>query len=108
MRFLIDNQLPGALSKFLASRDCDCIHVIDVGLGQASDHEIWRYACEHDRTVITKDEDFLHLAVKEPQTALIWVRFGNCRTAKLLAEFDRLWPRIVASLKAGDRVIEIR
>lgn len=108
MKFLIDNQLPGALSKFLASRDCDCIHVMDAGLGQASDHEIWRYACENGRGVITKDEDFLHLAVKGPHTPLIWVRLGNCRTPKLLAEFDRLWPRILESLKAGDRVIEIR
>lgn len=32
----------------------------------------------------------------------IWYRWD------LLAEFDRLWPRIVASLKAGDLVIEIR
>jgi predicted nuclease of predicted toxin-antitoxin system len=108
VKFLVDNQFPGALSKFLSSRDCDCIHVMDVGLAQASDHQIWRYACEKGRAVITKDEDFLHLSVREPQTALIWVRLGNCRTPKLLAEFDRLWPRILASLKTGDRVIEIR
>lgn len=81
---------------------------MDVGLGQASDHEIWRYACENGRAVITKDEDFLHLAARGPQTALIWVRLGNCRTPKLLAEFDRLWPRILACLETGDRVIEIR
>jgi predicted nuclease of predicted toxin-antitoxin system len=58
--------------------------------------------------VITKDEDFLHMTVNGPQTPLIWVRLGNCRTPKLLAEFDRLWPRILESLKAGDQVIEIR
>ena len=81
---------------------------MDVGLGQASDREIWRYACENGRAVITKDEDFLHLAVQGSQTPLLWVRLGNCRTPKLLAEFDRLRPRIVASLKAGDLVIEIR
>jgi len=58
---------------------------------------------------ITKDEDFLHLATRQAQTGgLIWVRLGNCRTRNLLAEFERLWPRIQASLEAGDRVIEIR
>ena len=109
MRFVIDNQLPGALSRFLVSLGCDCVHVMDVGLGKAPDVDVWRYACETRRIVITKDEDFLHLANRQPQTGgLIWVRLGNCRTPNLLAEFERLWPRIQASIEAGDRVIEIR
>ena len=109
MRFLIDNQLPGALSRFPASLGCDCIHVMEAGLGEASDVDIWRYACESGRIVISKDEDFLHLTSREPERGgLIWVRLGNCRTPTLLAEFKRLWPRIQASLEAGDRVIEIR
>jgi predicted nuclease of predicted toxin-antitoxin system len=82
---------------------------MEVGLGQARDVDIWRYACESNRVVITKDEDFLHLANRQPPTGgLIWVRLGNCRTPNLLAEFERFWPRIQASLEAGDRVIEIR
>jgi predicted nuclease of predicted toxin-antitoxin system len=82
---------------------------MESGLADASDLEIWRYACDLDRVVISKDADFLYLASKEPHTGgLIWVRLGNCRTPKLLAEFRRLWPRIQSSLEAGDRVIEIR
>jgi len=109
VRFLVDNQLPEALSRFLASLGCDCVHVMEAGFGAASHVDIWRYACESGRIVISKDEDFLHLANRQPQTGgLIWVRLGNCRTPYLLARFERLWPRIQASLKAGDRVIEIR
>ena len=109
MKFLIDNQLPVALSRFLTSHDCDCVHVIDAGLAEASDIKIWRFACECERIVITKDEDFLYLASKEPgRTGVIWVRLGNCRTAALLAEFTRLWSRIRAALTAGDRIIELR
>ena len=109
MKFLIDNQLPAALSRFFASVGCDSLHVIEIGLGSASDAEVWRYACEEGRTVVTKDEDFLHLVNRQPQSGgLIWVRLGNCRTANLLTQFERLWPRIHASLDAGDRVIEIR
>lgn len=82
---------------------------MDVGLGSASDAAIWRYACENSRTVVTKDEDFLHLANSQPQVgSVIWVRLGNCRRQYLLAQFERLWPRIQDSLNAGDRVIEIR
>lgn len=64
MKFLIDNQLPAAPSRFLISLDCDCVHVIEAGLAEASDIEIWRFACERNRIVISKDEDFLHLASK--------------------------------------------
>lgn len=98
-----------ALSHFLVSLGCDCAHVMDADLAEASDVEIWRYACANDRIVITKDEDFLHLATRDlGKAGLIWVRLGNCRTTALLAEFGRLWTRIQASLNAGDRIIEIR
>ena len=108
MKFLIDNQLPVALSRFLMSLGGDCVHVIEAGLTEASDAEIWRYALENERIVISKDEDFLYLASKEGAGAgFVWVRLGNCRTAALLAEFERLWPRIQASLGAGERIIEL-
>jgi predicted nuclease of predicted toxin-antitoxin system len=59
--------------------------------------------------VISKDEDFLYLAnVSSAKARLVWVRFGNCRTKALLAAVERLWPKIEAGLKAGDRIIELR
>jgi len=109
VKFLIDNQLPVALARFLVSLGCDCVHITETGLARASDIAIWRSACEGDQIVVTKDEDFLHLASKERGKAgLIWVRRGNGRTAVLLAKFDQLWPRIQAALEAGDRIIELR
>jgi len=59
VKFLIDNQLPEALSPFLASVGCHSVHVMEVGLGEAPDADIWRYSCETSRALITKDEDFL-------------------------------------------------
>ncbi|MGH9359062.1 MAG: DUF5615 family PIN-like protein [Terriglobia bacterium] len=109
MKLLVDNQLPVALSRFLASHGCDCVHVIEAGMGNALDAEIWRHACENRQIVITKDEDFIYLSKREPEQAgVIWVRMGNCRTAALLAKFARLWPRIQASVEAGERIIEVR
>ena len=108
MRFLVDNQLPIALCRFLASHGAECEHVSEVGLTPRSDAEIWRRAGQAGQILITKDEDFVHLAAHEPSGAqLLWVRLGNCRTAHLLAVFERLWPRIEATLLAGDRVVEI-
>ena len=38
-------------------------------MAEASDIDIWRYACSSGRIVITKDEDFIHLATREPEKA---------------------------------------
>ena len=54
MRFLVDNQLPIALARFLAARGCDCDHVMDVGLGSASDSVIWPFAHQNELIVISK------------------------------------------------------
>ena len=109
MKFLVDNQLPAALARFLASRGEEASHVLDLGLAQASDAEIWRHATENGMVIISKDEDFFHLAgLPEAWVQFIWVRLGNCRTQQLLAAFERVWSRVQACLEAGDRVVEVR
>ncbi|MFN0105252.1 MAG: DUF5615 family PIN-like protein [Bryobacteraceae bacterium] len=109
MKFLVDNQLPAALARFLTSRGVDCWHVLDIYLAGASDVEIWEYASRNDCVVISKDEDFLYLAnAPSAKPRLIWIRLGNCRTKALLAAIGLLWPKIEAGLKAGDRIIEVR
>ena len=60
MKFLVDNQLPAALAKFLQAKGHDAVHVADVTLDAAVDKEIWDYAKEAGRAIISKDEDFLH------------------------------------------------
>jgi predicted nuclease of predicted toxin-antitoxin system len=107
--FLVDNQLPKALVHHLSSQGVECQHVLDVGLGDATDAEIWEYATQHDCVIITKDEDFFYLANRRSQgPQLVWVRFGNCRTIALLAAFDRVWSKVKIAVEAGDRIIELR
>jgi predicted nuclease of predicted toxin-antitoxin system len=109
VKFLVDNQLPTALAQYLRQRGFDCEHVLDIGLAQASDIEICRYAEAQDRTIVSKDEDFFYLA-SQPETniRLLWVRLGNCRTKALVEAFERFWPMIESWIEAGDRIIEIR
>jgi predicted nuclease of predicted toxin-antitoxin system len=109
VKFLIDNQLPTALAKYLCSKGHDSQHVLNVGLASAKDKEICKYAAEHCLVVVTKDEDFSRQAI-QPGAAIqvVWVRLGNCRKTTLLTAFDSLLPSIVAALEAGDRLIEIR
>lgn len=109
MKFLVDNQLPPALALYLRERGFDCKHVLDVGLGDALDITICRYAEVEDRIIVSKDEDFLYLASQpKAKIRLLWVRLGNCRTSTLLTAFEQFWPMIESRLKAGDRIIEIR
>ncbi len=109
MKFLIDNQLPKVLAEHLRAKGHDCQHVLEVGLSDAPDISIGRYSEAQERILISKDEDFLYLA-NQPKSKirLVWVRLGNCRTAALLAAFDRLWPTIESCFAAGDRIVEIR
>ena len=109
MNFLIDNQLPPALARFIQSElNCSAIHVVDAGMRDASDAEVWRYASKRDLILVSKDEDFANMVLQVPTAKLIWVRVGNCRRMFLLELFRQMWPRILQRLENGDRVIEIR
>jgi len=44
MTLLVDNQLPLALARYLATNAWECIHVQDVALETATDRTIWQYA----------------------------------------------------------------
>ena len=109
MKFLVDNQLPISLAKYLQKQGHDCQHVLEVGLSTATDSEICRYADSNEQIIVSKDEDFLYLANRpESVTRFLWVRLGNCRTLTLLKAFERLWPMIEFALKTGDRIVELR
>ena len=109
MRFLVDNQLPAALARFIAALGHECSHVLDVGLGQATDAEIGRHAEMREMILISKDEDFFHLAVRSGASLrIVWVRVGNCRNRELLGSFQRAWARIIDCLSSGDRIVELR
>jgi predicted nuclease of predicted toxin-antitoxin system len=109
LNFLVDNQLPPALARFIESElNAKAVHVADLGLRDASDAEVWGYASAKDLILISKDEDFGNMILNRPTAKMIWVRVGKCRRLFLLELFRRIWPRIVERLESGDSLIEIR
>ena len=108
MKFLVDNQLPIALVRHLNQQGHEAVHVLEIDFAETNDRDIWRHALGEGRVVISKDEDFFHLANSADQGMLAWVRLGNCRTPVLLAAFDRCLPELLSAAEAGHRVIEIR
>jgi predicted nuclease of predicted toxin-antitoxin system len=109
VKFLVDNQLPGALCKFLQEQGHDAVHVLDLQMDEKADFEIWDFARAEQRIVISKDEDFVHIANRPTDNgSLLWVRIGNCRKAFLLSRFQQSMADIEAAFQAGQRIVEIR
>ena len=110
MKLLVDNQLPAALARFLAEQGFDCRHVADIGLEASDDRDIWYLAKKEKWVIVTKDEDFVAMADRNPESApqVVWVRSGNCRKVALLTSFAAVLPRLRQLIEEGETVIEIR
>jgi predicted nuclease of predicted toxin-antitoxin system len=109
MNFLIDNQLPQALAAFFRGRGHQCAHVLDLGLDEAGDVELWERASRLGQILVSKDEDFVFLAHRPGDVGqLVWVRLGNCRNPSLLAAFDRLHDQLLLALQSSQRIVEVR
>ena len=107
-KFLVDNQLPVALARWLRDRGCQADHVLELQLGQAPDAIIWNQAASERAVILSKDEDFAQMTlVRSEPVPVIWLRVGNCRTTQLLAVLERAWPQIDQQLAAGARLIEV-
>ncbi len=109
MKFLVDNQLPKALARWLSARGHDAAHVLDRGQGQTADRALWAEAQTEERIVVSKDEDFFVLATRPgDEGRLLWLRLGNCRTPALLARLDQVWPHIQAAFESGQKLVEVK
>jgi predicted nuclease of predicted toxin-antitoxin system len=109
MRFIVDAQLPPALARFLAAQGHIAEHVADIGLRDADDSPIWRYALQHQAVIVTKDDDFPHrLSQSVTAPVIVWLRVGNTNRKALLQWFAPLLPEIVQLIQHGDRLIEVR
>ena len=107
-RFLVDAQLPPALTRFIIACGQVGEHVADVGLLRADDEPIWDYAVAASAAIVTKDEDYADRRLLEgsgPQ--IVWLRVGNCSNRALLRWLTPLWTDILKRLADGDPVIEV-
>ncbi len=108
MRFLVDAQLPPALTRWLESKGHAVEHARDAGLLHASDGEIWDYARSANAVILTKDEDFSTRAIAAlPGPPVVWIRTGNTTNRALLERLEPLWFEIERALQRGERLIEV-
>jgi predicted nuclease of predicted toxin-antitoxin system len=107
VKFLIDNQLPRALTVYLRQHGHDAVHVRECGLDCAEDAEVAAHARSEGRVLISKDEDFRIISDYRGWPQLVWLQMGNCRNAELLSVFDRHLEYICLALGTGQRIIVI-
>ena len=108
MKFLVDNQLPAALARLLTGQGHEARHVWELGLDETPDVKIWEQVIRDGYIMVSKDEDFFHLANRSNAGRLIWVRRPNCRKQLLLAAFQQALPTIEDALEAGQRIIQLK
>jgi predicted nuclease of predicted toxin-antitoxin system len=109
VRFPGDAQLPPALARFLESRGHEANHVVDLGLGDASDGEIWDHALLTGAVIVTKDEDFAVRITLDPSgPPIVWIRVGNTTKHALLRWIEPLLPMIEDALAIREKLIEVR
>lgn len=97
------------MSKWLAARGHYCEHVLDLGLGQGSDNELWLRCRDSETAIVSKDEDFaVWVMANRPGPAVVWLRTGNGTTRDFIASLTPVIEEIETRLAAGDRLIEVR
>lgn len=107
MKFLIDAQLPPGLCRWFEARGFEAEHVVNSGLGAASDFAIANYAEMQDLILVSKDDDFLTLRLPN-RFALLWLRCGNTTNRSLALWIDERWERVEMLLKSGEGLVELR
>ena len=84
MKLLFDqNRSPRLVGRF-SDLFPDSQHVRDVGLSEAEDPEIWDFAASNHFAIVSKDNDFVQLALlRGAPPKVIRLHVGNCTTARV-------------------------
>jgi predicted nuclease of predicted toxin-antitoxin system len=90
MRFLVDENLPAELAEILNKMDHDAIAVVGSVLEGSGDEDLWRFAHDNGRILISQDLDFpLNVSPTPPGLVLIRIpsRFDVDTMLALVADF---------------------
>ena len=109
MKFLVDAQLPPSLAHWLRENGNEATHVEEAGLRDAVDDVVREHAIAQGYVLVTKDNDFAPAKEsRQSRLQVIWIRTGNVSNSVLFARLAAGWPRIVAHLEGGARIVELR
>ena len=110
MKLLLDENLSRRLVPFFVHDYPGTSQVSLLGMEQASDMDLWRYAKQENFVVVTRDADFQEIAlVHGHPPSVIWLKTENpskAVTLKLLLDYRE---HIVQALQLdGLGIVELR
>lgn len=110
MKFIIDTQLPPRLARFLKKMGYDSVHTTHYPDGHLlDDQEIVFIAKSEERTVVTKDSDFLdNFVLKGAPPKVLLVEFGNISNNDLIQLFQQDLDNIVELFNDGNNLVVFR
>ncbi|MGC2322294.1 MAG: DUF5615 family PIN-like protein [Terriglobales bacterium] len=95
----MDENISPALAGRLAGMAVYAQSVPHVGLSGRADHDIWKFALDHDLTVVTTNaRDFIHLLGVEVHPGLIVLRESGLTRDE---QWDRIKP-VIEHVKASE------
>lgn len=107
MRFLLDEQLPPALAKWMVKRGKEADHVARLKLLGALDPQIADFAVRKGYVLAGKDADFSDLLKEQPRLRVLRLRVGNLSNRELFARLEEVWPEVVARFEAGETIVPV-
>lgn len=109
MMIWIDAHLSPAIAAWITTTfGVSAVALRDLGLRDATDHEIFMAARRERVIVMTKDSDFVQLLDRygmPPQ--VIWLTCGNTSNANLKVILAATLQQAIDLLDSGERLIEI-
>ena len=108
MRLLVDNALSPGLAVALSDHGHNAIHVRDVGLAHAADAEIFAFAAEQDRAVLSADTDFgtlLALRGERAPSVVLWRRQSPRRAVEQATVLIGVLATVESELSQGAIVV---
>lgn len=80
--------------------------MLDVGLDEATDRQIWDYAAANDFVIVSKDSDFrLYAFLQEPPPKIVWLRSGNSTTTQIVTLLLDENERIIEFAETADETL---
>lgn len=105
----IDAQLSPYLGGWITETfGIECQALRDIGLRDATDHEIFMAGQAANVVILTRDSGFLNLLERYgPPPQIIWFTLGNTPNTYLRALLERALPAPMTLLNQGEHLIEM-
>ncbi len=108
MKYLVDANLPRALTKWLAADGDEAAYVDDLLAPPADDDDIWELAADRGAIIVSKDADFATRAARDDRVRVVWIRCGNLKLSVFETWIAARSSALRSLIAEGERLIELR